>query len=487
MKIVKGINVEHPEFGHGKVINVLGEIITVNFFGEKIDVEHKDLNILISLSSPITISSQGNNGKNTFRKAFEAVNLGVVPPDENELINFSIDGSNQTSLIESWLENISKNGLCKVIFGDYGTGKSHFLHVIKSVALRSGWVTAFTEFDPKAADPAKPVLVYRSLMSNLCFPKKDDGTKSEGFLGLIKEIRSNWDIVQHLPQIKASPWFKNALPTILHYPHNEDPDYLRLAYWLAGQKVNIGDVRKMVKNSGKKPHLLPLMPLIKETSDIYCHHLIVINEICKALGYKGLALILDEAEHVRGFTPMRRTRANNFFDILSRSAHMPNTQLPEPVPNDFGHEFPEYWDQGPHFALFVGLTPGDALTVPDNSLRDQCIFLHNEEDKHILSPPSATDYYQWINNFLIRYHQFYSLNAHLLEDITIVKSIAALLRDRFDSAPIDKKILRIWIKIAALVPAMIMARAVCSPHDLLEKIGNVSNEVIGNVLPWEQN
>jgi hypothetical protein len=61
-----------------------------------------------------------------------------------------------------------------------------------------------------------------------------------------------------------------------------------------------------------------------------------------------------------------------------------------------------------------------------------------------------------------------------------------LLRDRFHSAPIDKRILRIWIKIAALVPAMIMAKAVYSSHDLLEKIGNVSNEVTGNVLPWEQ-
>ena len=43
----------------------------------------------------------------------------------------------------------------------------------------------------------------------------------------------------------------------------------------------------------------------------------------RSLGYKGLALILDEAEHVRGYNVNRRERANNLFDLLSRAAHRP--------------------------------------------------------------------------------------------------------------------------------------------------------------------
>jgi hypothetical protein len=51
--------------------------------------------------------------------------------------------------------------------------------------------------------------------------------------------------------------------------------------------------------------------------------LVLLNEICRSLRYKGLALILDEAEHVRGYSVNRRERANNLFDLLVRAAHRP--------------------------------------------------------------------------------------------------------------------------------------------------------------------
>jgi len=59
---------------------------------------------------------------------------------------------------------------------------------------------------------------------------------------------------------------------------------------------------------------VPRMPSTRETADIYVHHLVVVNTLCKLLGYKGLAIILDEAEHVRGFNVRRRERANNFLN-----------------------------------------------------------------------------------------------------------------------------------------------------------------------------
>jgi hypothetical protein len=50
---------------------------------------------------------------------------------------------------------------------------------------------------------------------------------------------------------------------------------------------------------------------------------VVVNEMCRALGYKGLLLVVDEAEHVRGYNVRRQERANNFFDLLARCAHRP--------------------------------------------------------------------------------------------------------------------------------------------------------------------
>lgn len=486
MRLKLGDKVEHPDFGPGKVVQVLGEIASVKFFGETIDVQIKDLGIFNSLAPVLPNYSEKEYDKISFRRAFEAVNLGIVPPDSHELIAYSIDGKENQDLITSWLEEAPIHGLCKVVFGDYGTGKSHFLHIVRAVALRSGWVTAFTEFDPKAADPAKPVLVYRSLMANLNFPKKDDGSKNEGFLSLIKEIRSNWDNIQDLPLVKSSPWFRNALSTIMHYPHNDDPDYIRFCYWLAGQKAHMGDVRRMVTNAGRKAQLLPLMPQIKETSEIYCHHLVVINAVCRALGYKGLAIILDEAEHVRGFTALRRTRANNFFDILSRCAHLPLSTLPEPELNDFGHDLSKYWISGPHFSLFVGLTPGDEPFASVDSLRDECIFLHRETDKHLLFPPTTDKYCLWVYNFLKRFHKYYPVKTSVFQNNDGVEQVAKLLTQHFESVPLNKQVYRLWIKLASLVPAMLISKNTDSLNDLLNTIDRVCNEVIGNVLPWEQ-
>lgn len=97
-----------------------------------------------------------------------------------------------------------------VFFGGYGTGKSHQLQLVKATALRDGWVTAFVEFDPKAADPAKPQLVYRELMLGLEFPARVDGSQVRNFFGLVKEVRDHWAEVRSGQLLKSSPWFSET-------------------------------------------------------------------------------------------------------------------------------------------------------------------------------------------------------------------------------------------------------------------------------------
>ena len=62
------------------------------------------------------------------------------------------------------------------------------------------------------------------------------------------------------------------------------------------------------------------MPQTKDTGLIYAFHLVVLNEVLKALGYKGLAILIDEAEHVRTYSINRYHRANSFFDVLAKFA-----------------------------------------------------------------------------------------------------------------------------------------------------------------------
>jgi len=488
MIVAIGDMVEHFEFGPGKVLELLGTTATIDFFGEEIGCNVNELTVKKTFAPNVATHTKSNNkNKIAFRRGFEAINLGVVPPDSSSLIEMSISGEKVSGEVRSSLDNIDSHGLCKVVFGNYGTGKSHYLHLVRSIALQSGWVVSYLEFDPKAVDPAKPHLVYREIMSKLKFPEREDGTVSEGFHGLVKEIRKNWITIRDQPNFKKNPWFRFGLDTLQFYPHNEKQEYISACNWLAGQSVLLtgsGSIRTLARGTNVKPMAIPNMPKVKEVGEIYVFHLVVVNEICKALGYKGFLIILDEAEHVRGYNVTRKVRANNFFDILARSAHLPYGEG-SPALNDHGHDFPKFWDNGPHFGLYIGLTEGNTFEYEYASLKDACVFLHDQEDQVTLNSPSRDDYEAWCLNLLTNFHEHYPEKTELLSSVDDRKRIAFTLADEFKDNEDSDLVIRIWVKLACLVPSVILARGVESVDDIITIIQNAVMELSGGSMPWE--
>ena len=218
--IEEGVQVEHLEFGVGRVVSIFGDIATVNFFGEALDVEMDKLQPrLESTGESLPPQSVQAITDLAFRKVFEAVNLGVVPADSQRLVDLTIGGEEIADEIAQLLDDAPSTGISRIYMGYYGSGKSHQLSVVKSVALRDGWVTASLELDPKAADPAKPSTVYQALTSGLEFPVRADGTRSYDFFDLVKEMRDNWRKVSTLPYMKRSPWFGQGLRALLYLTH----------------------------------------------------------------------------------------------------------------------------------------------------------------------------------------------------------------------------------------------------------------------------
>ncbi len=488
MTAAVGDLVEHFEFGPGTVIELLGANAIVDFFGEKIDCDVNELKVKKAFAPEVSNSRVSHSqNKIAFRRGFEAINLGVVPPDSSSLIDMSIGGQKVKDEVRSSLNNIDSSGLCKVVFGNYGTGKSHYLHLVRSIALQSGWVVSYLEFDPKAVDPAKPHLVYREIMSKLNFPKRQDGTVSYGFRGLVKEIRKQWMSIRDQPNFRKNPWFRYGLETLQFYPHNEEREYVSACNWLAGQSVLItgaGSIRSLARGTNVKPISIPNMPKIKETGEIYVFHLTVVNEICKTLGYKGFLIILDEAEHVRGYNVTRRKRANNFFDLLARSAHLPLGEG-SPILNDHGYDFPKFWDNGPHFGLYVGLTEGNTFEYAYDSLREACVFLHSEGDQITLAVPSRDDYEEWCLNLLTHFHDHYPEKTELFSSLNARKKIAKVLADEFESNEDNDLVIRIWVKLACLVPSVVLAHGAESVDDIITIIQDAVVELSGGFMPWE--
>lgn len=484
MTVKLGVAVSHPTYGPGRVRQALGNLALVDFFGEEIEVAVDQLEIQESDLAPVDERPRSQE-RVLLRRAYEAINLGVVPPNPDHLLALSIDGEHASKEIHLWLDAAPHAGLCKVIFGDYGTGKSHRLRMIEAVALNSGWVVSFVEFDPKQADPAKPHLIYRALMSNLKFPPRTDGQQSSGFIDLVREVRNSWNRVSIGTYFENSPWFRPTLEAARYFSHSTDRDYLDVLDWLAGQPVSYPSVKNVIKKAGGRVEYPPALPRVKETAEIYVYHLAVVHELCKALGYKGLLLILDEAEHVRGYNVRRRERANNFFDILSRSAHKPVPGDSPPIGNDHGYALPKYWKEGPLFGLVVGLTEGNTFVDPSLSIREACVFLHKESDRVRLTPPKPMQYEHWCAHFLAQFHTHYPEVTEIIAEHDDRLRIARVLSTAFRNQPEADRTLRLWIKLASLVPSILLAGRVHSRAELEQVIDKVARDATGAVLPWD--
>lgn len=480
-----GVQVEHADFGRGYVVALLGRVAEVDFFGELLSVDTAELKP-VAIEKPKTVAPSADIGESalSFRRAFEAVNLGLTPSAPEQLIGLTIDGDKEERRIQQWLERARTDGLCKVFFGGYGTGKSHHLQLVKATALRDGWVTAFVEFDPKAADPAKPQLVFRELMGALEFPQRDDGTQSRDFFDLVKEVRDRWSIVRGGNYFKLSPWWSETFRILQSYGHTDDDEYRQAIGWLSAFSKDAGALKSLARRAGISPKVVPKMPISKETGEIYVFHLVVLNEVCRALGYKGLAIILDEAEHVRGYNVGRREKANNLFDLLARAAHRPIPNDSPPRRNDHGLTVPEFWKTGPHFALFVGLTEADTFSDPSTPLREACVFLHEDADRVMLSPPTPEAYRSWCEGFLEQCARHLGPIA-VIGDPAQRTRLAEVLVDGFASVTPSDRVLRVWIKLAALVPAILLSGRLVETDDVVAAIKDACCAATGVPLPWD--
>jgi hypothetical protein len=481
--------VEHAEFGIGKVLTVFGDIATVDFFGEAIDVGIDELlsRDVAAVAPAEAVGPQATTDL-AFRKAFEAVNLGVVPGEPEQLVKLTIGGEGASAGIRALLSTASREGLCRIFMGYYGSGKSHHLQLVKAVAVSEGWVTATIELDPKAADPAKPSTVYQALMGSLEFPTKADGSKSVDFTDLVKEIRDNWDKVRSLKYFRQSPWFNHGLEALLYLSHRRDDDsYVAAVSWLQGQVKQIGAIRSLSWSAGHR-RKIPAMPQTKDNGLIYAFHLVVVNEVVKALGYKGLALIIDEAEHVRSYSFNRYVRANNFFDIIARCAHKPLPRLRKPdCDMEYEFEIPPFWKEGPHFALFVGLTEGEDTQDLKRKAGEMSVLIHNEGDVFHLELPSGADYEQWCDQFLEQSARRLGPRVELLSDPGLRAQVATTLRRHFEETPEPERVLRNWTKMAGFAVALLMSRPMpLAGDELVELVSEAARQLSGEIMPWDE-
>jgi hypothetical protein len=323
-------------------------------------------------------------------------------------------------------------------------------------------------------------------MAGLEFPERADGRRSGDFLDLVEEIRRQWDKIRGLPYFKRSLWFSRSLAMLVQHAHRrDDADYCSAVGWLAGQVTQLEPITTLKKRVGYRD-AIPMMPQVKDNGQIFAFHLVVLHEVLRALGYRGLALIMDEAEHVRGYAAPRYEKASNFFDILSRCAHRPHDSLKEPHTDYANLNVPSFWREGPHFALFVGLTEADDEQDPRWKAQEMSVLVHSPEDVVQLGAPSSRDYEEWCARLLEEAAQRLGPTVSLLAITETRARLARTLGHYFGRVPESEKVLRNWTKLAALPAAVLMSQPKrMTTDELVFIVEAAARQVANDVMPWD--
>jgi len=235
----------------------------------------------------ITRVPETRNETHINRRAIESFKLGIVPPFVK---NFIFGRDNEIEYIGKWLNQDVQNYL--LLFGEYGTGKSHFLKYIQEIALEKNFAVSHCSLDPEESPLSKPKMVYRNIVSN--FQWMND----KGFREYIIELAN-----RNPSRKRGNPYIEN----IIRHPKHEEIFWK----WIEGDDV--------IKTIDGFPSLYPW----STAANIFCNLLSAFGHFAvHEMNMEGLLLLFDEAESLQFpyAYSYQYSRGINFFKGLLLTA-----------------------------------------------------------------------------------------------------------------------------------------------------------------------
>ncbi len=402
-----GAMVYHQGLGKGRVVDTRwrGMHLLVEFEnGLSLWVNREVLKLLTPVKEkprpqPKLRHTPTKGGDFQSRRMIEAFRLGVVP--SFAINDFTFGRKKELEEIERTFESFPrKGGEVLAIEGEYGSGKTHLLDYIFTWALGQGYAVGRAELDRFDVTPYRPKHIYRELMRTLRFTLWN---KELSFPEILREAKEVNLPTSHLYLSKAL-WLLSQ---------DEDPP--ALWSWIGGEEV--GREYLDYLKYWKLPVLLDHTPAV----DVYCYLLSGLGYLIKALGGKGLVLIIDEAETLfhLWWTPYQRIGLYLFKGLVGTALNLPQlTQVEKgkrqrDVSLSVGwvdsqgyihsgiRPLPYLYHPPSHIFLILALTPSGS------SYYEELRAIIPPQRLLSLSPLSSSDYFQMAERLIELYsHAF---------------------------------------------------------------------------------
>jgi hypothetical protein len=284
----------------------------------------------------------------------------------------------------------------KLVVGDYGSGKSHFLYCVRDRAWQRNFAVSKVDLSPKESPYDDQRRVYAAVASALIWHElgglgEDEHGLSRFLEGTLRRVvnPSGLDLADEgaaeLPEVRAllqtlattpidSLSFHKAIQGFLNaLLRGQERRQEALERWLHGEEVSPEDMRDLRS--------------IGVTEKINRNNAFkMLRSLCqavRALGYTGLALLFDEGDRMLSIGGRaEKTATDNLREVIDRCREeLPGALFMYAVPPDFLHtvvpKYPalqqrvqaaNYFSRSNPFSPQINL---ERLDIPDETLLEQ--------------------------------------------------------------------------------------------------------------------
>jgi len=256
-------------------------------------------------------------------------------PPEFGIENFSVGLEPYLRVVEQeYFEDLLTHGLSsfKLITGNYGGGKTHFLYLIRDLAWKHNYVTSYVSLSAIECPFDRLELVYKKIVANISAPRKEEEMLSSPETGIETLLRKWYGQVrgdrEFLAVVKnlESTSFTNAIKAaLMNLAYDDEEGFSNLGQWLKAEDI---------------PRELRLKHRISERIDRASAFRMLrsLIQFVSAIGYRGLVFLFDEAERGMSISSARdkRRALDNLRQIIDEcgNARLPGAMFFYAVPDE---------------------------------------------------------------------------------------------------------------------------------------------------------
>lgn len=253
------------------------------------------------------------------RAIVQALRAGVVP--RAGLHHIQVGRSRELDALMQDIEQVREGGSAvRFVIGEYGSGKTFFLNLIRLVALEKGLVAVQADLTPDKrlqASGGQARALYAELMRNLSTRTKPDG----GALpAMVERFIAQADQQARIQRRDTESVICERLADLEELVSGYDFAGVLAAYWRAYQEGDSATqaavlrwLRAEYPNRTAAKKDLPVSTIIDDEN--WYDYLKLMGRFAKLAGYEGLVVLVDEAVNLYKLNH-KTARSRNYEQIL---------------------------------------------------------------------------------------------------------------------------------------------------------------------------